>query len=237
MENLEKEYRKWGTIALCCVMSLLFTIAAIDSFLDFDFSKNMYVMSIVATSCLLAIISMSWIRLLNCKLMRQDLIKTPKPTCKPAEPNSITLADVEMCIRKEGYIPQAEEDRIVFKIAGERYDVYYQDEKFTLVKRFGLSEDVDKDLLLKACAQAHDEIFMFRSYTHSYDTNTTVLCFEVETYVNSLPELERYFPQYLNVINHAIDRQREIYQQLLRESKPQEEVKAEVGSKEHKVVS
>ena len=237
MEKLEKEYRKWGTIALCCVMSLLFTIAAIDSFLDFDFSKNMYVMSIVATSCLLAIISMSWIRLLNCKLMRQDLIKTPKPTCKPAEPNSITLADVEMCIRKEGYIPQAEEDRIVFKIAGERYDVYYQDEKFTLVKRFGLSEDVDKDLLLKACAQAHDEIFMFRSYTHSYDTNTTVLCFEVETYVNSLPELERYFPQYLNVINHAIDRQREIYQQLLRESKPQEEVKAEVGSKEHKVVS
>ena len=42
MENLEKEYRKWGTIALCCVMTLLFTIAAIDSFLEFDFSKNMY---------------------------------------------------------------------------------------------------------------------------------------------------------------------------------------------------
>ena len=142
-----------------------------------------------------------------------------------------------MCIRKEGYIPQAEEDRIVFKIAGERYDVYYQDEKFTLVKRFGLSDDVDKDLLLKACAQAHDEIFMFRSYTHSYDANTTVLCFEVETYVSSLSELERYFPQYLNVINHAIERQREIYQQLLEESKSQVDEKAEAGSKEPKVVS
>lgn len=236
MENLEKEYRKWGTIALCCVMTLLFTIAAMDSFLGFEFSKNMYVMSIVATSCLLAIISMSWIRLLNSKLMRTDMIDSPKSSDKPAEPNAITLADVEMCIRKEGYVPQVEEDRVMFKIAGERYDVYYQDEKFTLVKRFGLSEDVDKNLLLKACAQAHDEIFMFRSYTHTFDTNTTVLCFEVETYVNSCFELERYFPQYLNVINHAIERQREIYQQMLEESKPQGE-NAGAGSKEHKVVS
>ena len=236
MEKLEKEYRKWGTIALCCVMSLLFTIAAIDGFLGFDFGKNIYVMSIVATSCLLAIISMSWIRLLNSKLMRTDMIDSPKSSDKPAEPNAITLADVEMCIRKEGYVPQVEEDRVMFKIAGERYDVYYQDEKFTLVKRFGLSEDVDKNLLLKACAQAHDEIFMFRSYTHTFDTNTTVLCFEVETYVNSCFELERYFPQYLNVINHAIERQREIYQQMLEESKPQGE-NAGAGSKEHKVVS
>ena len=236
MEKLEKEYRKWGTIALCCVMTLLFTIAAMDSFLGFKFSKNMYVMSIVATSCLLAIISMSWIRLLNSKLMRTDMIDSPKSSDKPAEPNAITLADVEMCIRKEGYVPQVEEDRVMFKIAGERYDVYYQDEKFTLVKRFGLSEDVDKNLLLKACAQAHDEIFMFRSYTHTFDTNTTVLCFEVETYVNSCFELERYFPQYLNVINHAIERQREIYQQMLEESKLQGE-NAGAGSKEHKVVS
>ena len=237
MEKLYKEYRKWGTVALCCVMTLLFTIASIDAFLEFDFSKNMYVMSIVATACLLALISMSWIRLLNCKLMRTDLVEAPKSTDKPAVTNVITLSDVEMCIRKEGYIPQVEEDRVVFKIAGERYDVYYQDEKFTLVKRFGLSEDVDKDLLLKACSQAHDEIFMFRSYTHSYDDKSTVLCFEVETYVNSLTELERYFPQYLNVINHAIERQREIYHQMLEESKAQgiESVAATV--KESKVVS
>ena len=85
MENLEKEYRKWGTIALCCVMTLLFTIAAIDSFLEFDFSKNMYIMSIVATACMLAIISMSWIRLLNCKLMRTDLTEAMKTTSPESE--------------------------------------------------------------------------------------------------------------------------------------------------------
>ena len=232
MEKLEKEYRKWGTIALCCVMSLLFSIAAIDSFWDFDFSKNMYVMSIVATSCLLAIISMSWIRLLNCKLMRTNLVDTDK-----AEPNAITLADVEMCIRKEGYVPQVEEDRVMFKIAGERYDVYYQDDKFTLIKRFTLADDVNKELLLKACAQAHNEIFMFRSYTHTLENSTTLLCFEVETYVTSLAELEKFFPQYLNVINHAIVRQKEIYHQMIENNNSMQVDSIQADAKEHKVVS
>ena len=232
MEKLEKEYRKWGTIALCCVMSLLFSIAAIDSFLDFDFSKNMYVMSIVATSCLLAIISMSWIRLLNCKLMRINLVNTDK-----AEPNAITLADVEMCIRKEGYVPQVEEDRVMFKIAGERYDVYYQDDKFTLIKRFTLADNVNKELLLKACAQAHNEIFMFRSYTHTLENSTTLLCFEVETYVTSLAELEKFFPQYLNVINHAIVRQKEIYHQMIENNNSMQVASIQADAKEHKVVS
>ena len=232
MEKLEKEYRKWGTIALCCVMSLLFTIAAIDGFLGFDFGKNIYVMSIVATSCLLAIISMSWIRLLNCKLMRTNLVDTDK-----VEPNAITLADVEMCIRKEGYVPQVEEDRVMFKIAGERYDVYYQDDKFTLIKRFTLADDVNKELLLKACAQAHNEIFMFRSYTHTLENSTTLLCFEVETYVTSLAELEKFFPQYLNVINHAIVRQREIYHQMIENNNSMQVASIPADAKEHKVVS
>lgn len=237
MEGFFKQYRKWGTIALCCVVTLLFTITAIDSFVGFAFSKNMYMMSIVATACLLAIISMSWIRILNCKLMRPDLEETLKTTVQSPQFSPITLKDIDMCIRKEGYIPQVEEDRIVFKITGERYDVYYQDEKFTLVKRFAISDDIDRNLLLKACTQALDEIFMFRCYTHCYDDKTTLLCFEVETYVNSLKELERFFPQYLNVINHAIERQREIYYQMLADSKQHEMGSVTTTAKELKVVS
>lgn len=118
-----------------------------------------------------------------------------------------------------------------------KYDVYYQDEKFTLVKRFAISDDIDRNLLLKACTQALDEIFMFRCYTHCYDDKTTLLCFEVETYVNSLKELERFFPQYLNVINHAIERQREIYYQMLADSKQHEMGSVTTTAKELKVVS
>ena len=52
----------------------------------------------------------------------------------------------------------------------------------------------------------------------------------------ALSELERYFPQYLNVINHAIERQREIYQQLLEAKMPQTE-KVSTVEKDPKVVS
>ena len=219
MREFEKDYRKWSKIAMISIVMYLFSIATIDAFLGFDFSRNMYLMSIAATGFMMTLISLSWISILNCKLMRTDLVEPIRPASEdPAQGAVITLPDVEMCIRKEGYVPQKENDLVSFKIAGERYEVYYLDEKFTILKKFGISDDIDKELLLKACSQAHDEIFMFRSYIHTYENERTVLCFEVETYVHSAAELERYFPQYLNVINAGIDRQREIYHQLVDET-------------------
>ena len=73
MKDFEKDYRKWSKVALISVIILLFTITTIDAFLGFDFSRNMYVMSVVATGCVLALLSLTWIRLLNSKLMRSDL--------------------------------------------------------------------------------------------------------------------------------------------------------------------
>ena len=66
MKDLEKDYRKWSKIALISIVMFLFTIATIDSFLGFDFSKNMYVMSIVCTGVMMTMISLSWIRILIC---------------------------------------------------------------------------------------------------------------------------------------------------------------------------
>ena len=242
MKEFEKDYRKWSKVALISIVTFLFTIVFIDAFLGFDFSKNMYVMSVVSTGIMMAIISLSWIRILNSKLMRSDLFDsnpTPSPAPDPhsVDTNALTLDDVELCIRKEGYVPQKVDDVISVKIAGERYEVYYLDEKFTILKKFGISEDIDKEILLKACSQAHDEIFMFRSYTHTYENNKTVLCFEVETYIYSASELERYFPQYLSVINAGIDRQREIYQQLVEEVRSQKAETAVKTMPEAKVVS
>jgi hypothetical protein len=239
MKEFEKDYRKWSRVALISIVMFLFTIATIDAFLGFDFSKNMYLMSIVATGCVMSLISLTWIRILNCKLMRTDLVEPAKPAHqeKVDDDRTITPETIEMCIRKEGYVPQVEEGVVSFKIAGEIYEVYYLDEKFTILKKFGIGEDIDKDLLLKACSQAHDEIFMFRSYTHTYDNDRTVLCFETETYVHSTAELERYFPQYLNVLNAGIERQREIYHHLVEDtisSKPEAAVQ---GLPDSKVVS
>jgi hypothetical protein len=142
-----------------------------------------------------------------------------------------------MCIRKEGYIPQIEDDITFFKISGERFDVMYQDQKFTLAKRFGLSDDTDIDMLLRASSQTQDEIFMFRSYVHKYDNGQCMICFEVETYLDSVAELEKYFPQYLNVLLHAVERQREIYYQMKETEQKKGEEHTSTSSREPKVLS
>jgi hypothetical protein len=40
MKEFEKDYRKWSRVALISIVMFLFTIATIDAFLGFDFSKN-----------------------------------------------------------------------------------------------------------------------------------------------------------------------------------------------------
>jgi hypothetical protein len=180
---------------------------------------------------------MSWIQVLNTRLMRADVKKSNIPPIQQEQTRKVTQGDIEMCIRKEGYIPQVEDDMTFFKISGERFDVMYQDQKFTLGKRFGLSEDTDIDMLLKACSQTQDEIFMFRSYVHQYDNGQCMICFEVETYLDSVAELEKYFPQYLNVLLHAVERQREIYYQMKETEQKKGEEHTNTSSREPKVLS
>ncbi len=239
MKEFEKDYRKWSTVALISIVIFLFTIATIDAFLGFDFSKNMYVMSIVVAGCTMALISLTWIKILNCKLMRTELMEPAKPAPqeKVDDDKAITLESIEMGIRKEGYVPQSEADHVTFKIAGEMYEIYCQENKFTMVKRFGIGDDTRKDLLMQACSKAQDEIFMFRSYVHTYEKGQSVLCFEVETYLSSLSELEKYFPQYLNVLLHAVDRHREIYFQINESQQKQLGERTNPASKDPKVVS
>ena len=237
MTKFERQYRQWGAIALLCMVIMLLLIAVLDYLLEMEFSKNFYVATLIGASFLMGIISMSWIQVLNTSLMRADDKKSNFPPIQQEQTRKVTQGDIEMCIRKEGYIPQVEDDMTFFKISGERFDVMYQDQKFTLGKRFGLSEDTDIDMLLKACSQTQDEIFMFRSYVHQYDNGQCMICFEVETYLDSVAELEKYFPQYLNVLLHAVERQREIYYQMKETVQKKGEEHTSTSSREPKVLS
>lgn len=237
MNKFEQQYRQWGAIALLSMVIMLLLIAVLDYLLEMEFSKNFYIATLIGASFLMGIISMSWIQVLNTRLMRADVKKSNIPPIQQEQTRKVTQGDIEMCIRKEGYIPQVEDDMTFFKISGERFDVMYQDQKFTLWKRFGLSEDTDIDMLLRASSQTQDEIFMFRSYVHQYDNGQCVICFEVETYLDSVAELEKYFPQYLNVLLHAVERQREIYYQMKETEQKKGEEHSSASSREPKVVS
>lgn len=237
MNKFEQQYRQWGAIALLSMVIMLLLIAVLDYLLEMEFSKNFYIATLIGASFLMGIISMSWIQVLNTSLMRDDVKKSNIPPIPQEQTRKVTQDDIEICIRKEGYIPQIEDDITFFKISGERFDVMYKDQKFTLAKRFGLSDDTDIDMLLRASSQTQDEIFMFRSYVHKYDNGQCMICFEVETYLDSVAELEKYFPHYLNVLLHAVERQREIYYQMKETEQKKGEEHSSAASREPKVVS
>lgn len=220
MNEFEKDYRKWSSVALLSIMLFVFIIVMLDVLLGFDIGRNMYVMAIVATGCVTTLISLTWIRILNSKLMRIGFVEQNIPASQEtAEDRVITQEDIEMCVRKEGYVPQRENDYIIFKIAGETYEVYYQDEKFIIAKRFALRQDMDRTLLMESCSMVQDEIFMFRSYIHTYDNGQSLICFEVQTCVRLLAELERYFPYYLNLLTGAAERQKEFFFKMSEEKR------------------
>ena len=129
------------------------------------------------------------------------------------------------------------ENFISFKISGEEVEVFYNDEKLSLVRTYGLDEEVNLDILSQACSMLHDSTFLIRSSLHKYDNNQMGLVFEVQTMVTSPVELDRYFNRYLNLLYHGIERHREIYGKLLEKSaKLVKEVSSSQGH-DQKVVS
>jgi hypothetical protein len=97
-------------------------------------------------------------------------------------------------------------------------DVFYNDEKLSLVQTYWLDDEVNLDILSQACSMLHDSTFLIRSSLHKYDNGQKGLIFEVQTLVSSLTELDKYFSAHLNLLYHGIKRHREFYGKLLEES-------------------
>lgn len=64
-KKFKETYLHWSKAVMISVAFILNAIVLCDYFLGFDFSKNMYMMSFIATGCLLALLSISWISVLN----------------------------------------------------------------------------------------------------------------------------------------------------------------------------
>ena len=73
-EDLKKSYVRWSYAVTFCIPTFLMAIALCDVKLGLDFSDNMYIMSVVATSVLLSLLSFTWISILNSKLFKGWLV-------------------------------------------------------------------------------------------------------------------------------------------------------------------
>ena len=234
-EELMDRHSRWSSVVLICTIALVAIIGITDIIFDFGFSKNMYLLVFILAGAVLGVFSVVWVSILN--RQHKTVTVPPQPIVVVPEEKKVSLSDIEYCIRKEGYIPVRKDNYVTFKISGEEIEIFYNDDKLSLVKTYGFDDDVNYDILSKACLMLHDTTFLIRSSIHKYGDNQYGLVFEVQSLLVSPTELERFFERYLNVLHHGIQRHREIYGSLLQEVSARPEDKQMTPSREHKVVS
>lgn len=186
-ENFKKSYVRWSYAVALCISILIIALIICDVTLGHVFGKNMYVMSFIVAGVVLSLLSLTWISLLNSKMFKD------RESAAAPELKVIDFNDIEQCIRKEGFVPVRLEDRLTFKVLGDSVDVFYNQEKLSLVVTYIMDDTVNLDLVSKACSMLHDSTFLIRSSLHTYADGQVGLIFEVQAMVISPAELERYF--------------------------------------------
>ena len=191
-EEFMDYYSRWSSVVLVCIVALVATICLSDIIFDFGFTKNTYLLMFIISGAVLAVFSVVWISIINKDEPTECVITQPTV----ADERIMDLSDIEYCIKKEGYIPVRRDNYVSFKILGEEIEVFYEDEKLSLVRTYGIGEEVNLDILSKACSALHDTTFLIRSSLHQYDNNHTGLVFEIQSLVVSPKELERFFERH-----------------------------------------
>ena len=234
-EELMERHSRWSSVVMISIIALVALICIIDIIFKLGLTKNMYLFTFMLAGTVIAILSIVWISIMN----RQHKTETAplQPAVVAPEEKVMTLSDVEYCIRKEGYIPVRKENSVCFKISGEEIEIFYEDEKMSIIRSYGLDQDVNLEILLKACSMLHDSTFLIRSSVHRYDNNQLGLVFEIQSLIVSPTELERFFEKYLNVLYYGIQRHREIYGKLLEELESTVEEQPTTQQRQHKVLS
>ena len=232
-EELMNNYSRWSSVVLVCIVALVATICLSDIIFDFGLTKNTYLLMFIISGAVLAVFSVVWISILNRNKPTECVITQPTV----ANERAMDLSDIEYCIRKEGYIPVRRDNYVSFKISGEEIEVFYEDEKLSLVRTYGIGEEVNLDILSKACSALHDTTFLIRSSLHQYDNNHIGLVFEIQSLVVSPKELERFFERHLGLLIHSIERHKEIYGKLMEELASNTDAKQLAAARDHKLVS
>lgn len=64
-KQFKQAYLKWSNAIALCIPCMMMAVVLCDYLLGFDFSKDMYVLAFIATSCILSFLSITWISVLN----------------------------------------------------------------------------------------------------------------------------------------------------------------------------
>ena len=132
--------------------------------------------------------------------------RTEKPLTQQA------IADA---VRKEGFYPRQNGNWIKFKIQGYGYDIYYDGAKFSLSISFALSGEEDMDAMNEAAAFAMYDNFMIKILILEDQDGFPHIHFSVNSLMSSCQDLDRFFPDYLQIIHESVGRHRDRYYHII----------------------
>lgn len=210
-KKFKETYLQWSKAAIISVVCILYAIGMCDYFLGFDFRENMYMMSFIATGCLLAFLSISWISVLN---LESRFLKKWNTSVIDDE---VTLEDIAQFVKSEGYLPEIDEQNnaINFKIQGDAYTITYNEHRFSLYKHYNVDADViDIDLLVKAIDPTQENMFGVKVSFQEYEDGNKVIFFQFSSLYATISEIQRHFTRCLNILNSSVGFHRETYAKL-----------------------
>ena len=209
-KKFKETYLKWSKVVLICMVCILYAVFLCDHFLGFDFSRNMYMMSFIATGCVLALLSMSWISVLNL----ENRFLRAWHTNVIDEEDEVTLDSIAECVRKEGYTPEIDtlNKAVLFKIQGEPHRITFDDSRFCMYKTYVvLEEKTDIEHLKRAILSAEENVFGLKVFYREYEDGEKGIIFQFSSLFSSEAELKKHFTKCLSILNKGIAFHREKY--------------------------
>lgn len=129
----------------------------------------------------------------------------------------LTLDGIAEAVRYIGYVPELDEDMVIFMVAGERY---YVDASrlptIFFVKEYGLdTKEYEIDLMKNAAHQMSDDLIMLKAFIIE-DDGRTGLRFLIAALDANIASLRKNLPRYINIIEDGRRSLNEHYQELVK---------------------
>lgn len=117
-------------------------------------------------------------------------------------------------LRFEGYHPYVEDGWIFFKVNGETYAVVYDELKFSLIYRFGIS--ADEQQIRDIAVKVSDSIIMAKFYIHNLpqEDKNLVVDIRVDKCCYYAEDLRKTFPIMMDILCETISRFAHMYNEL-----------------------
>lgn len=130
---------------------------------------------------------------------------------REAQDGDITIDEIMLFLRKEGFSPQKQDDMYIsFKFQGDTLEIAYAEHCFEVFFRGLVAEEEIIPALEKAAFKIMQEGWFLKIFLDKSDN----LIFSVQFYIETISEMERLFPLMLRQLTAGVHKFQETFNQI-----------------------